>query len=187
MHGKSTPIPGTLLISAISVMDDVNKAVSMYAKESGNLIYIVGKTRDELGGSHYYDLYKAVGNNVPRVYPQSAKKTFNALSKASEKGLVKAMHDCSDGGLAVALAEMAFSGGLGMEIFLSEVPYQSPDKRNDFLLLSESNSRFVVEIEKAKQKEFEKLLKGAACAAFGLAGCLTQKPDFKIFGLNGKI
>ncbi len=183
-HGKSTPIPGTLLISAISVMDDVNKAVSMYAKEAGNLIYVVGKTRDELGGSHYYDLYKAVGNQVPKVYHQEAKKTFTALSKATEKGLVKAMHDCSDGGLAVALAEMAFSGGLGMEIFLAEAPYQSSVQRNDFLLFSESNSRFVVEVEKAKQKEFEKLLKGTS---FGLAGCLRQEPNFKIFGLDGKV
>jgi len=84
----------------------------------------------------------------------------------------------------VALAEMAFSGGLGMDIFLSQVPYQSVCKRNDFLLFSESNSRFVVEVEKAKQKEFEKLLK---TSAFGLAGCLNNKNDFKIYGLNGKI
>jgi len=187
VHGKSTPIPGTLLISAISVMDDVNKAVSMYAKKAGNLIYVIGKTRDELGGSHYYDLYKAIGNNVPKVYYDQAKKTFSALSKATEKGLVKAMHDCSDGGLAVALAEVAFSGGLGMEIFLSEISYQSQIKRNDVILFSESNSRFVVEVEKTKQKEFEKLLKGTACAAFSLAGCLTKKPNFKIFGLDGKI
>jgi phosphoribosylformylglycinamidine synthase len=184
VRGKSTSIPGTLLISAISVMEDVHKSVSMYAKKSGNLIYIVGNTRDELGGSHYYDLYKAVGNNVPKVYFDEAKKTFTALSKTTEKGLVKAMHDCSDGGLAVALAEMAFSGGLGMEVFLAEVPYQSSGKRNDFLLFAESNSRFVVEVEKTKQKEFEKLLKGTF---FGLAGCLTKKPDFKIFGLDGKV
>lgn len=195
VHGKSTPIPGTLLISAISVMDDVNKAVSMYAKGAGNLIYVVGKTHDELGGSHYYDLYKAVGNNVPKVYHDQAKKTFSALSKATEKGLVKATHDCSDGGLAVALAEVAFSGGLGMEIFLSEIPFachpeahslrsvQAPPK-DHVVLFSESNSRFVVEVEKTKQKEFEKLLKNVA---FGLAGCLTKKPDFKIFGLDGKI
>jgi len=184
VHGKSTPIPGTLLISAISVMDDVNNVVSMYAKGAGNLIYIIGKTRDELGGSHYYDLYKAIGNNVPKVYHDEAKKTFAALNKATEKCLVKAIHDCSDGGLAVALTEMAFSGGLGMEIFLSEVSCQSQIKRNDVILFSESNSRFVVEVEKTKQKEFEKLLKDSA---FGLAGCLTKNPDFKIFGLDGKI
>jgi phosphoribosylformylglycinamidine synthase len=185
VRGKSTPIPGTLLISAISVMEDVNKSVSMYAKKAGNLIYVVGNTRDELGGSHYYDLYQAVGNNVPKVYFDEAKKTFTALSKATDKGLVKSMHDCSDGGLAVALAEMAFSGGLGMEVFLAEAPYiKSAGISNETILFSESNSRFVVEVAKAKQKDFQKQLKGSA---IGLVGCLTDKFDFKIYGLDGKI
>ena len=185
VHGKSTPIPGTLLISAISVMDDVNKAVSMYAKEAGNLIYVVGNTRDELGGSHYYDLYNAVGNQVPKVYHQEAKGSFLALSKAVEKGLVKSIHDCSDGGLAVAMAEMAFSGGLGMEIFLGEVPYiKSAEKRNDFVLFSESNSRFVVEVEKRKQKYFEKQLKNSP---FNLVGCLKSKKEFVVYGLDDKV
>jgi phosphoribosylformylglycinamidine synthase len=185
VRGKSTPIPGTLLISAISVMEDVNKAISMYAKKSGNLIYVVGNTRDELGGSHYYDLYKSVGNQVPKVYPKEALGSFIALSKAAEKGLVKSIHDCSDGGLAVALAEMAFSGGLGMDVFLTEVPYiKSAGIKNETILFSESNSRFVVEVEKAKQKDFQKQLKGQA---FGLVGCLTDKTDFKVYGLDGKV
>jgi len=185
VHGKSTPIPGTLLISAISVMDDVRKSVTMYAKEPGNLIYIVGNTRDELGGSHYYDLYKALGNQVPKVYPEESKNIFESLSKASEKGLVRSMHDCSDGGLAVALAEMAFSGLLGMEVFLTEVPYPSSvGMNNESILFSESNSRFVVEVEKSRQKDFEKQLKNRP---FGLIGCLTDKNDFKVYGLDGKM
>jgi len=89
VHGKSTPIPGTLLISAIGVMDDVGKAVSMYAKKAGNLIYVVGRTRDELGGSHYYDLYGAIGNCVPKVRYGESKKIFSALSKASQKDWLK--------------------------------------------------------------------------------------------------
>jgi len=185
VRGKSTPIPGTLLISAIGVMENVNQAVSMYAKEAGNLIYVVGNTRDELGGSHYYDLYQAVGNQVPKVYPQESKAVFAALSRASAKGLVKSMHDCSDGGLAVAMAEMAFSGGLGMEVFLIEVPHIATSGiNNEALLFSESNSRFVVEVERSKQKEFQKQLKGCP---FGLIGCLTGKSDFKVYGLDGKI
>jgi phosphoribosylformylglycinamidine synthase II len=185
VRGKSTPIPGTLLISAISVMQDVNKALSMYAKGAGNLIYVVGNTREELGGSHYYDLYKALGNQVPKVYPQEAKQSFAALSQASAKGLVKSIHDCSDGGLAVALAEMAFSGGLGLETFLVEVPHIAPSGiSNEAILFSESNSRFVVEVERAKQKEFQKQLKGCA---FGLVGCLTGKTDFRVYGLDGEV
>ncbi len=184
LHGKSTSIPGTLLISAISVMPDVNQALSMYAKAVGNLIYLVGNTRDELGGSHYYDLYQALGNVVPRVYFKEALASFQALSRATKKGLIKAVHDCSDGGLAVAISEMIFSGDLGAEIFLREAPYLSDNPRNDSLLFSESNSRFVVEVEKNKQKEFEKALKGRP---FGLVGYLTQSKDLKVYGLDGKI
>jgi len=191
IKNKSISIPGTLLISAISVMDDVSKAVSMYAKNPGDLIYIVGETYDELGGSHYYDLLGFVGNNVPKVNPQKAKLIFNALSKAVDLGLIKAMHDCSEGGLAVSCAEMAFSGGLGMEIFLKEVPYLSSAKRyplnakrNDFILFSESNSRFIVEVSKENQKEFEKILKGIP---FGLIGCLNDKNIFRVWGLEGKL
>jgi len=185
VRGKSTPIPGTLLISAIGVMEDVNKSVSMYAKSAGNLIYVLGNTRDELGGSHYYDLYKSIGNQVPKVYFQESRRTFDALSKASAKGLVKSIHDCSEGGLAVALAEMAFSGGLGMEVFLIEAAHVAPyGISNEILLFSESNSRFVVEVERSKQKEFQKQLKGCP---FGLIGCLTDRIDFTIYGLDGNL
>jgi len=165
-------------------MDDINKSISMYAKEAGSLIYVVGKTRDELGGSHYYDLYGAIGNQVPKLKYQESKKIFAVLSKATEKGLVKAMHDCSDGGLGVALAEMAFSGGLGAEIFLSEIPYESEAPRNDFLLFSESNSRFVVEVDKKNKEEFEKTLKGAD---FGLIGCFASDNVFRVYGLDGRV
>ncbi|MFH1442252.1 MAG: phosphoribosylformylglycinamidine synthase subunit PurL [Candidatus Omnitrophota bacterium] len=192
VKNKSISIPGTLLISAVAIMENINKPVSMYAKQPDDLIYIVGQTYDEMGGSHYYDLSGAVGNSVPVVYPKQAKKIFNALSRASDLNLIKAMHDCSDGGLGIAVSEMAFSGGLGMSIFLSEVPYSivhSPQsmvhsERNDFVLFSESNSRFVVEVERKKQKEFEKVLKGLP---FGLIGCVSKDKDFRVHGIDGKV
>jgi phosphoribosylformylglycinamidine synthase len=80
---------------------------------------------------------------------------------------------------------MAFSGGLGMEIFLDEVPFAfKSQKRNDFILFSESNSRFIVEVEKKNQKKFEKILKGLP---FGLIGCVSSQREFKVYGLNGKV
>ncbi|MCX5695704.1 MAG: phosphoribosylformylglycinamidine synthase subunit PurL [Candidatus Omnitrophica bacterium] len=182
-HGKSLAIPGTLLISAISVMEDASKAISMYAKDAGNLVYVVGQTYQELGGSHYYDLSGAIGNSVPKVKVKKAKALFDSLSRASSRRLIRSMHDCSEGGLAVALAEMAFSGGLGMDIFLSSVPYVG-EKRNDFVLFSESNSRFIVEVEKKNQKAFEQSLKGKS---FGLIGCVSKKKEFKVYGLDNKI
>jgi phosphoribosylformylglycinamidine synthase len=164
----------------------------MYAKEPGGLIYIVGLTRDELGGSSYYDLFGAIGNDVPKVEAKKARLTFNALSRASQAGLIRAMHDCSEGGIAIACAEMAFSGGLGMEVFLSEVPYktdyrlQTKDQRlrNDFVLFSESNSRFIVEVAKKNQKKFEASLRGIP---FGLIGCTSAGNKFKVHGLDGSI
>jgi len=183
VHGKSVAIPGTLLISAIAVMEKTAQAVSMYVKNPGSLIYIVGPTHQELGGSHYYDLFNSIGNSVPKVNVGKAKDTFNALSRASEKKLISAMHDCSEGGLAVALAEMAFAGELGIEVFLNAVPYTGL-KRNDFILFSESTSRFIVEVNKDKQSEFEKVLKGIS---FGLIGCVSAKKEFKVYGLDGKV
>ncbi|MBI4707458.1 MAG: phosphoribosylformylglycinamidine synthase subunit PurL [Candidatus Omnitrophica bacterium] len=199
VHGHSIAIPGTLLISAISVMDDTDKVVSMYAKKPGNLIYVVGNTLPELGGSHYYDLAGYLGNDVPRVFAKKALATFNALSKASDLKLIMAMHDCSEGGIAVAAAEMAFSGGLGMELVVSAIPYveaqsekrktknkksKSEEQRNDVILFSESNSRFIVEVEKKDQNKFENILKGIS---FGLAGCISEKKEFRVYGLDGKI
>jgi len=202
IKNKSLSIPGTLLISAMAVMEDINKTISMYTKQAGNLIYIVGETYPELGGSHYYDILGFIGNNVPLVFPLKAKVTFAALSKASSLGLISAMHDCSEGGIGVAAAEMAFAGGLGMELFLSKVPYKERiaysverleklsakryplNARNDFILFSESNSRFIVEVEKKNQKKFEKTLKGIP---FGLIGCVSAGKEFRAYGLDNKV
>jgi len=185
VNRKSISIPGTLLISAIAVMDDISKAVSMDAKNPRDLIYIIGETFDELGGSEYFKLHGAVGNKVPQVSPGKARRTMSTLSKATDKGLVAASHDCSEGGLAVAAAEMAFAGGYGMEIFLNEVPFASKSKkRNDFILFSESNSRFVVEVSSKNQKQFERLFKDLP---IGLIGCISKDKEFRIHGLAGKI
>ena len=200
VNGKSIPIPGTLLISAISVIDDIDKVISMDFKSPGDLIYIVGDTYDELGGSHYFDLWNVMGNNLPKVNPLKAKRLMDKLSWTINRGLVRACHDCSEGGLAVALAEMAFSGGWGCKIFLKEVPYKmknekSPPKadqplaekiknlRNDFILFSESNSRFIVEVSKRNQKEFEKIMRGIP---FGLIGYVSEDKNFLVYGLDGE-
>jgi len=192
VNGKSIPIPGTLLISAMGVIDDIDRVISMDFKEPGDLIYIVGKTYNELGGSHYFDTLGFIGNNVPKVNPKKAKELMERLSKAIDKGLVFSCHDCSEGGMAVSLAEMAFSGGLGCQIFLKEVPYgeirnpksQTKNLRNDFILFSESNSRFIAEVSKRNQKEFERIMKGIPV---GLIGCVSEDKDFKVFGLDRKI
>ena len=170
-------IPPTLLISALAVMEDVGRAVSMDAKEPGNLIYIAGLTKEELGGSHYYSIHGHIGNSVPKVDAHRARKTMEALSRATSKGLVRACHDCSEGGLAVAAAEMSFAGGLGMELGLGAVPIEGDIKGEDTLLFSESNSRFLVEVRPQRVGAFEKALKGIP---YGLLGRVKKEPVFVI-------
>ena len=181
---KVISIPGTLLISAIAVLEDVSRCVTMDLKKSGNLLYMVGETFQELGGSHYYELMKNKGGCVPQVDFKKSKALMEKLSLATAKGLVRSAHDCSEGGLGVAAAEMSFAGGLGANIFLSDVPARSRQKRNDFILFAESNSRFILEVERDNQKAFEKLMKKTATAVIG---CVTEGREFKVFGLKGEL
>jgi phosphoribosylformylglycinamidine synthase II len=181
---KSIAIPGTILISAIGIIDDVRKAVTMDLKKAGNLIYAVGETHDELGGSIYLDTYNSVGSSVPAVDCKKGVKTFNAVSSAVHKGLIRSIHDCSEGGLGVALAEMAFAGGCGVTARLDRVPYKGKAKRDDYILFSESNSRFIVEIDPVNQKKFEQVLTGVS---FGLIGRVESTPEFIVYGTKKNV
>jgi len=182
-ENESICIPPTLLISAVSVMANVNRAVSMNCKEEGDLIYIVGETWNELGGSHYYGIHGYVGNNVPKVNPSKGKQLMNALSAAIEKGIVKACHDCSEGGIGVAAAEMAFAGGLGMKLCLKQVPLGEQTNRDDIVLFSESNTRFLVEVAPKHRAKFEKMLAGVAIGAIGR---VMNNQGLEVYGLTGK-
>jgi phosphoribosylformylglycinamidine (FGAM) synthase-like enzyme len=96
---------------------------------------------------------------------------------------VKACHDLSEGGLAVAAAEMAFAGGFGLELDLQKVPGKDLT-RSDFVLFSESNSRFLIEVAEVDRADFELLMKGKSCA---LIGKVTKDEKLVFHGLNGKI
>ncbi|MBN1161815.1 MAG: phosphoribosylformylglycinamidine synthase subunit PurL [Dehalococcoidales bacterium] len=177
-------IPPTLLISAMGVMDDIGKAVSMDCKQVGDLIYIVGTTYNELGGSHYYSIHDYLGNNVPQVNPEKGKKLMNALSASMQKGMVKACHDLSEGGIGVAAAEMAFAGGLGISIDLKNLPLGEAIERDDYILFSESNSRFLVEIDPGDRQAFEKAMAGMD---FAKVGRVTEDKKLVIKGKDDKV
>ena len=182
-EGKVISIPHTLLISAISVMEDVNRAVSMDFKQAGNLIYMVGTTQNEMGGSEYFKTHGFIGSSVPKVNPHQGKRLMDRLSTATRKGLVRACHDLSEGGIGVAVAEMAFAGGLGALVHLKSVPLGEPIDRDDFILFSESNSRFLVEVAPESEEEFRKIMKGVSLAAIGQ---VTNSNVLKIYGLDGQ-
>jgi phosphoribosylformylglycinamidine (FGAM) synthase-like enzyme len=178
-EGKTISIPHTLLISAIGVMEEVSHAVSMDFKAAGDLIYIAGTTHNELGGSEYFKLYGLTGNSVPKVDPYQGKKLMDRLSLATEKRLVRACHDCSEGGIGVAIAEMAFAGGLGATISLRSVPLGEPVDRDDFILFSESNSRFLVEVAPEHKDEFEEVMAGVSLANIGQ---VTEGEVLEVYG-----
>lgn len=183
VNGQSLSIPPTLLISAIAVIDNVNKVISMDAKQARNYIYVVGQTFNEMGGSHYWKMQGYLGNSVPRVNPANGKKLMERLALAISKGMVVSCHDCSEGGLGVALAEMAFGGGLGMDLCLKNIPHPEAVTCDDILLFSESNTRFVIEVPRKKRISFEGFMKGVP---FGILGITRSSRTFKIRGLENK-
>jgi phosphoribosylformylglycinamidine synthase len=181
--GRQISIPSTLLISAISIVDDVNKCVTMDAKRVGNFLFVVGETRNELGGSHYYKIRGQLGANVPKVDLETAPKIAERVAAAIAKGLVVSCHDCSEGGLAVALAEMAFAGGLGIEADLRGLPKSADCSRIDMQLFSESNSRYVVEVEPGNYDAFVKLMLNLP---FGQIGRVIEEKILIVKAENGK-
>ncbi|MHB8969466.1 MAG: phosphoribosylformylglycinamidine synthase subunit PurL [Pirellulaceae bacterium] len=160
---QTIAIPASLLISALGQVADVRQCVTMDLKQPGNVLFQIGITRNELGGSHYAGLRAQAGGEVPKVDSELAKRTFLTLHRAICQGLVRSCHDLSEGGLAVAVAEMAFAGDLGARIDIGAAPddLQGLDEpaRTVAKLFSESNTRFVCEVLLEHQQTFETLLR----------------------------
>lgn len=169
--GSTMSIPATLLISAMSLVDDARQCVTMDVKETGNQLYVIGETKDELGGSHYYKQYGHLGSQVPQLDLKQAPAVAQRIAQAIAQGLVRSCHDCSEGGLAVSLAEMAFAGGLGLDADLQDLPCSQDCTRADQKLFSESNSRYVVEVLPDKASALVQCMQGVPCA---LIGTVTQ-------------
>lgn len=176
-------IPPTVLFSLIGRIPDVRLAVTMDVKRAGDLLYVLGFTKEELGGSEYFARHGFVGNSVPRAEPLSFISYYRALEKALRQGLVASCHDCSDGGLGVALAETGFAGGLGLRVQLPKVPAQGV-VRDDHLLFSESQGRFVITVHPEDAEKFEEVLGDAPLA---LVGEVISSRELIIEGLEGRV
>jgi phosphoribosylformylglycinamidine synthase len=155
----------------------------MDVKRPGNLLFIVGQTKNELGGSHYYKIRDQLGANIPKLDLEMAPRIAGRIASAIAKGLVISCHDCSEGGLAVALAEMAFAGGLGIEADLKGLPHTKDFSRIDAQLFSESTSRYVVEVEPEKFGAFARLMLNLP---FGQIGRVIQDKNLVIKAENGR-
>jgi phosphoribosylformylglycinamidine synthase len=156
--GTSHPIPGTLLISAMGIVPDIRRTMSMYLKRPGNAVYLVGLTGNDLGGSLALRLDGRRGRQAPEVRLGEARRIFGAVYRAIRSGVVQACHDLSEGGLAVAAAEMAFAGGHGVEIDLRDVLTSETDLPDSTLLFAESPTRFLVEVDEEDAEGFERIL-----------------------------
>ncbi len=172
----------TLQFSAISVVEDIHQCVSMDSKVSDDLIYVLGITRDELGGSEYYAHFSEIGLNVPRVRAANFLVVYRALNQAIARGLVASAHGIYRGGLGVHLAMVAMGGNLGMQVDLDRVP-TSDLNHNPAVLFSESAGRFIVTIDPRNRRDFEKLFEPSTCACIGT---VTATPQFEIKGLDQK-
>jgi phosphoribosylformylglycinamidine synthase len=153
----------------------------MDAKFPGDLIYVLGETKDELGGSEYYQMMGEVGCNVPKVDVKKMPPPYVALSKAIQQGMVSSAHAVTRGGLGVHLAMTAMAGELGMEIHLEKVP-AGKELSDTRILYSESAGRFVLTVDPGKKDLFENFFHDMK---LGLIGTVTKSPLFRVINRNG--
>ncbi len=182
LGGKTKAIPPTLLISAMAVIQNTDLAVTMDAKAVDDVVYVMGLTKPELGASYYSEITGLWGE-VPGFDGKAAASTYAAVHKAMIKGLVASCHDCSEGGLAVALAETAFSGGLGLEIDVRKIKTDGTLSGVE-TLFSESNSRFVVTVSPTDAPAFEEIVQGTV---WSRVGKITGKDRFVCQGLDDRL
>ena len=167
-EGQTITIPCTLLISAMGVLDDAAVAVTLDLKGPGNRLYLAGWTRGELGASHLHLFLGASGGRIPRVDLDRAPVLLDRAASTVRQGLALSAHDLSEGGLAVALAEMAFSGGMGVDVNLDQVPVPEGEALQPHeVLFSESPTRLLFEVSEAKAKAMEAHWAGLPLACIG--------------------
>ena len=149
-------IPPSLLISAMGQIADVRKAVTMDLKEAGNEVLLVGKTHRELGGSHFGLVEDQAGGEVPKVDAEYAKQVFATVHAAIDAGEIRSCHDLSEGGLAASAVEMSLAGMLGLDLDLTSIDHSVDAGLNSTeILFSESNTRFLIEVEPGKSKSLQ--------------------------------
>lgn len=176
INGKKYSIPSTLLISAMGIIENVENTVTMSLKKDGNKIFVLGITRNELGGSMFSKIRNIEGGIVPGVYHRESKDIMEKIYTAISENLIEACHDCSEGGIVVAVSEMAFSANKGVKVDIDAIKiYSSLEEgfRSDGemtpaeILFSESNGRFIVEVEPDNEEKFKKILDGSIFSEVG--------------------
>ncbi|MCP4394839.1 MAG: phosphoribosylformylglycinamidine synthase [Alphaproteobacteria bacterium] len=169
-------IPPTLLVSALGVVDDIEKTVSLDAKIAGDLVYVIGETYDELGGSEYYASFDELGANVPKVNSEKAADIYRKFYSAVKEDLIASSISLGIGGLWYGLTRTAMGGRLGLDVDISKASGAS-NLRADKALFSESQSRLLVTINPDYKERFESLMGSVVMAEMGV---VTEDAVLKI-------
>jgi phosphoribosylformylglycinamidine synthase len=179
-YGERRKVSGlpTLLFTVTSVITDITKCVTMDAKFPGDLVYVLGETKNELGASEYYQMLGVAGINAPKVRAEALWPQYLALHRAISEGLVSSCHAVSRGGLGVHLAMVAMAGELGMEIALPLLSAE-PGLTTSQVLYSESAGRFIITVPPEKGGPFEEIFSGMK---LGRAGVVTESPRLSMRG-----
>jgi phosphoribosylformylglycinamidine synthase subunit PurSL len=172
----------TMQFTATSVVPDIFRCPSLEPKIAGDLLYILGITGNELGGSEYYDLFGCVGLNIPKLNPHALQPLYRALEQAIASGLVASCHGIYRGGLATHAALITFGSHLGLQLDLNRVPRED-NCRDDQVLFSETCGRFLVTVSPELQQDFEALFKSLPCS---LVGGVTADRRLVILGRGGE-
>jgi phosphoribosylformylglycinamidine synthase len=191
MGGVKISVPPTLLVSAIGQIDDVRRAVTLEPLAAGDLIYLVGRTRDETGGSEYFRWLGEergvetpagaprayVGNHVPLLDAESALLLYRAVDTAQREGLIRSATTPAKGGWAVAWARSAIAGRLGLSIDLDAADELHDSLPLDRFLFSESNARFLLTVSESDADRFEERFRGLPCRRVGR---VTDQPRLRV-------
>ncbi|MEM2226976.1 MAG: phosphoribosylformylglycinamidine synthase subunit PurL [Candidatus Bathyarchaeia archaeon] len=169
----------TTVVVTLGLVEELDWVTTMAFKEHGDEIFVVGRTYAEMGGSEYYHWIHGIsGGKPPRASPERERASMAVVKDAIRGGLIDAAHDCSKGGIAVALAVMAMKGGLGADVDLGRIP-RSGVERLDELLFSESYARFIISAQPGAARELRAIAERHGCALSRL-GRVIDSPELSM-------
>ena len=191
LDGRKISVPPTLLFSLIGDHPDVRTATSSDFKRPGDAIYIIGETRQELGASEFAFMLRdqthgasGIGGRIPSIEPERNLGAYRALTAAMRKGLVASAHDCSDGGLASALAESCFGVNAGATVDIGALRGHDDELDAWGALFGESLGRILVSVKPEHMDSFEEAMQDTACTHIGT---VSASDDFIVNDAGNRI
>ncbi|UDQ96543.1 AIR synthase-related protein [Lentisphaerota bacterium WC36G] len=184
LGGRKISIPPTVLFSAISKISNISSSLTLETKKSGDIVYIIGDTKAELGASEYFALKGGLGNNVPKVDIDSSLNTYNTVAKITANKLAASLHTPALGGLVVGFAKKAVAGDLGLDIDLSQLPVLEEKLIFEEKLFSESNGRFIMTVAPENKSQVEDILSSNK-VSFAEVGKVIEEKVVKISDADG--